>query len=73
MPPISTIPAPVLRTVGDIAALYNRPLWVVDHLIRTRGLQHSARAGRYRLYNEATVQVIGQHLSARGGSRRHGD
>ena len=60
-------------TVGAIAGRLNKPVHVIEHLLRTRNIPPAGRAGRYRVFNEDAVGRIAQELRAidarKGGAR----
>ena len=61
----STAPVPRALTVGEIARRHGVPIHRVQYLLRTRAdIQPAARAGTTRVYGEADVDRIGEHLQA---------
>ena len=47
-----------MATIGDIARRLGQPDHRIEYLIRTRNIPHVARAGRYRLFDEAAVALL---------------
>ncbi len=52
------------RTVGEIAKRIGQPIYRVQHIIRSRQIQHVLRVGVFRLFDEEAVSRIATEIQS---------
>jgi len=67
--------APRFRTLGTLAEEVGISLARADYIVRSRGIEHGARAGTLRLFDEQAVQRVRVELKLMTLRRewRHGN
>jgi hypothetical protein len=64
---------PRVPTVGVIADKHNAKVHQVVHIIRSRGIQPSGRAGSAYVYSDADVAFVGHELRRIARAKGAGD
>lgn len=63
-----------LNTIGRLAEKLRQPVHRIEYLIRTRPhIQHVARAGNARLYDEHVVRLLRHELNAIDARKASGE